>query len=184
MKYRISMTIVTCLLLMNMVAIAQDNKKQPVKFTDRLFTGGSIGLQFGTQTMIEASPIIGYKITENLAAGIGVTYQYYRLNYYGNILKTSIYGGSIFTRYYFLQNFFLHCEYEALNMETAFFDPKYFYHKQDRYWAGSVLAGGGYRQFIGETSSFNIMILYNFNDTPYSPYASPLIFRVGIDIGL
>jgi len=163
---------------------AQDNVKQPNKFTDRLFTGGGIGLQFGTQTMIEASPIIGYKITKNFAAGIGITYQYYRMNYNGNVLQTSIYGGSVFTRYYFLQNFFLHAEYEALNLETAFFDPGYFYHKQNRYWVGSVLAGGGYRQFIGEKSSINIMILYNFNDTPYSPYNSPLVYRVGIDIGL
>ena len=184
MKYRITLTIIVSLLLMNMNSIAQDNGKQTSNFTNRLFTGGSIGLQFGTQTMIEASPILGYKINKNFAAGIGVTYQYYRLNYYGNILKTSIYGGSVFTRYYFLENFFLHGEYEALNVETAFFDPGHFYHKEERYWVGSVLAGGGYRQFIGENSSFNIMILYNFNDTPYSPYTSPLIYRVGIDIGL
>jgi hypothetical protein len=166
---------------------AQDNQTLPAATSapdNRFFTGGSIGLQFGNQTMIDASPILGYRITKNFSAGVGFTYQYYRLNYYNTILQTYIIGGRVFARYYFFENFFLHGEYEALNLETKFFDPGFLYHQSDRYWVGSVLAGGGYRQAIGENSFFNIMVLYNLNDTPYGPYDNPWIFRVGVDIGL
>jgi hypothetical protein len=166
---------------------AQDNPTLPTTTSSpekKFFTGGSIGLQFGNQTMIDASPILGYRFTKNLSAGVGFTYQYYRLNYYGTVLKTYIIGGRVFARYYFFEDFFLHGEYEALNLETKFFDPGLMYHQTNRYWVGSVLAGGGYRQAIGENSYFNIMVLYNLNDTPYGPYDNPWIFRVGVDIGL
>ena len=168
----------------NLSAQEEETSSDNKKLSNRFFTGGNIGLQFGSQTMIEASPILGYKITDNFSAGTGITYQYYRLNLYGTILKTSIYGGSVFARYYIFENLFVHGEYEVLNMETAFFDPGYFYHKEKRYWVGSVLGGCGYRQSIGGNSFFNIVVLYNFNDNPYSPYNGPLIYRVGIDIGL
>jgi len=170
--------------LNNLIAQENETPSDNRKPSSRFFTGGNIGLQFGSQTMIEASPILGYKITDNFSAGIGFTYQYYRLNLYGTIFKTYIYGGSVFARYYIFENFFIHGEYEALNLETAFFDPGSLFHKGERYWIGSVLGGGGYRQPIGGNSYLNIMVLYNFNDNPYSPYDGPLIYRVGIDIGL
>jgi len=162
---------------------AVENKN---KFSDRLFTGGNLGLQFGTQTMIEISPIIGYKITDKISTGIGVTYRYYRVKDYNylppQIYKTSIYGGSLFARYYIFENFFLHGEYEALNMETAVFNPNSLYHTGDRFWIGNLLGGGGYRQAIGGKSYLSIMILYNFNETPFSPYRNPII-KIGMDLG-
>jgi len=164
---------------------SQENE-QPVnngKFGNRLFTGGNLGLQFGTETMIDVSPIIGYKFTKRFAAGIGIVYQYYSSKIYNTVFKTSIYGGSIFTRFYIIDNVFLHAEYEALSLETAVFDPYPSVHHQKRFWIGNPLAGGGYRQMIGDMSSFNIMILYNFNETIYTPYSNPII-RVGVNLGI
>ena len=156
-------------------------------FTDKVFTGGNFGLQFGTQTTIEVSPIVGYRITSKIAAGVGISYRYYRFkDYYyqpPQIFKTTIYGGTVFARYYILNNIFLHGEYEFLNLETAFFDPGSLLHKESRFWIGSVLGGGGYRQSIGEKSYLNLIILYNFNETLFSPYSNPVI-KIGIDLGL
>ena len=47
---------------------------------DRFFTGGTIGLELGTATAIEADPIFGYKLYKDyLSVGIGGNYTYYRI---------------------------------------------------------------------------------------------------------
>lgn len=160
-----------------------NSPKNYSSFADKLVTGGNMGMQFGNQTMIDLSPMIGYKITDKFIAGVGITYRYYRSKIYNNVFKTTIYGGSVFTRYYIIDNIFLHAEYEALSLETQYFDPGSQVHTGKRFWIGSPMAGAGYRQAIGDRASFNIMILYNFNETIYSPYTNPII-RVGVNFGI
>ena len=41
-------------------------KKWKDNFQNRIFYGGNLGLQFGTVTMIDISPMVGYKLTEKL----------------------------------------------------------------------------------------------------------------------
>ncbi len=40
-------------------------RKERVPLKDKLVFGGSMGLQFGTFTNINLSPILGYKVTKN-----------------------------------------------------------------------------------------------------------------------
>jgi hypothetical protein len=47
----------------------------------------------------------------------------------------------------------------------------------------SFFVGGGYNQRIGGNTAMYIMILWNLNDTPNSPYVNPII-RVGFSAGL
>jgi hypothetical protein len=149
--------------------------KDDTAFSDKLFTGGDFGLQFGTLTVVQLSPIVGYWVTQDkLAVGAGITYQYYNNHAYK--FSTSIYGGNVFTRYYFGESFFAHGEYEMLNVEA--FDG---FH--DRVWVPGLLAGGGYRQPLGEKASFTIIALWNFTQSTYTPYNNPVI-RAGINIGL
>src|SRR5262245_12495917 len=78
-------------------------------FWDRLYFGGNFGLQFGDQTLVDLSPLVGYRLTEKLSVGVGATYIYYHFEdpyHYYPSYSTHIYGGSIFTRYYFLENIF------------------------------------------------------------------------------
>jgi hypothetical protein len=83
---------------------------------NRFFFGGSLGLQFGSATYIDVSPLVGYKITPKLHAGVGLTYIYYKVkdSYYNYAYETSIYGGRVFGRYYILDNLFGHAEFEIL----------------------------------------------------------------------
>ncbi|MDQ3046127.1 MAG: hypothetical protein M3R27_01165 [Bacteroidota bacterium] len=160
---------------------AQDStmlRKHPKKerFLDRVFIGGNLGFQFGTVTFAEVSPLIGYRITDKIHAGIGATYQYYHYKdkYYD--FKTNVYGGRVFGRYYFLDYLFGHGEYEYLNLEAFDFQRR-------RVEVGSLLGGVGYLQRFGNSSGIFAMILYNFTESAYTPYTNPII-RIGVNIGL
>lgn len=151
----------------------------------RLFTGGNLGLQFGNYTSIDVSPILGYKFTKRFAAGIGGVYQYYSYkdkNFPIYNFRTDIFGGKVFSRFYLFDFLFAHAEYEFLNLETKYFDPNNMRHNGERFWVHGVLVGAGYAQQVGLNSAFNIMLLFNINETIDSPYSNPII-RMGFDIG-
>jgi hypothetical protein len=165
---------------------AQDSsylqKHPPVqreRLLDKIFTGGNLGLQFGTITFIEVAPIMGYQFTEKLVGGVGVIYQYYHYKDRNYDFQTNVYGGRIFGRYLFTENVFGHAEYEYLNLEAYDFSPG------RRVDVGSVLAGVGYIQRFGSRHNSGIvaMVLYNFTESVYTPYANPII-RLGVEIGL
>ena len=152
----------------------QNNRTVP-SIGEKLFSGGDLGAWFGNVTYVNASPILGYWITEDeLVAGIGLTYQYY--NNKDVNFSTSIYGGSAFLRYYIGEAVFAQGQYEVLNVEA--YDQ---FH--DRVNVPSVLLGGGYSQAMGENSSFVMLFLWNFSESRYTPYSNPVI-RAGFNFGL
>lgn len=142
---------------------------------DKVVLGGNVGVSFGDYTFINLSPNLGYYLSENFIAGIGATYIYYDEPFYGS---SNMYGGRIFSDYLFLENFILHAEYEVLNLEI--FDRFGF---SERINIGSLLVGGGIRSNLGGRSYASLMLLYNLNESVYSPYTNP-IFRVGFGIAL
>lgn len=145
--------------------------KEPIG--DRIFYGGNFGLMFGTITYVELSPLIGYKISERLSAGPGVSYIYLQDNRFD--LSTSVYGGRLFARYNFTDYLFGHGEYEVLNRESP-------YSLEGRVNVTSIFVGGGYRQRLGPNSFLSIMGLWNLNDSEYSIYRNPII-RMGFSTG-
>ncbi len=147
---------------------------------ERIFVGGSLGLQFGTITAISISPIVGYWITNRLSAGIGGTYQYYNDRSFGQSFTTSVYGGGVFARFLVIPDAFIHAEYERASLESFRFDPG---SDQTRIWEDNYFVGAGYRLRIGEKAFFNIMLLFNLNDDSQVYYQNPH-FRFGVDIGL
>lgn len=149
----------------------------PSHFWEKVFTGGNFGLQFGNQTIVELAPILGYRITDKFAAGIGAKYLYYHYRDSQVSYSTNIYGGSVFARHMITDNLFAYAECEVLNLEVP---RNYFYVRKN---VVSVLVGGGYRQEIGERSSLNLTLLYNVNESSDSPYINPII-RIGFGIGI
>ena len=98
---------------------AQQQVKQ--SFWERVYFGGNLGLGFSSNsTYVDVSPQVGYKINDRLSAGIGVTYIYYKIKYpqYNFSYETSIYGGDIFSRYFFTESLFGHVETGALNLDV------------------------------------------------------------------
>jgi len=153
-----------------------ENKKEKPSFGEKLFFGGGLGLQFGTVTQIEVSPLIGYKVTERFHTGIGLSYSYYNDKRFTPTLSYSTYGASVFTRFYIIEGFFAHAEVEELNVEvyTSLYPTVESYRK----WIDSYLVGGGYFQKIGQRSGIYFLILWNLNETEFTPYTNPVI-RIG-----
>ncbi|WP_242928272.1 hypothetical protein [Pontibacter vulgaris] len=158
------------------VQVQQEEEKPELK--NRLYTGGSFGLQFGTFTSVQLSPILGFKATEKLWMGIGAVYQFRG----SREVKLQNYGGKAFMQLEAIENFLVHAEYEMLNTENAILYQGGQVEKI-RKTIGMPMAGLGYRQRIGERASSDLLVLYNFSDSPYSPYSNPVI-RVNFNIPL
>jgi hypothetical protein len=151
----------------------QKGEKSP--FKDRVYFGGNLGLSFGTITFVDISPLAGVMLTNTLSGGLGGTFQYFNDSRFpegDNI----IYGGRGFLRNNVFQNFFLHSEFESLNLDlyNARLD------RFERELVPGLFLGGGYFTPFGNRGGANFTILYNFLYDPLrSPYNQPYVIRLG-----
>ncbi|GAB4317185.1 MAG: hypothetical protein Kow00127_08880 [Bacteroidales bacterium] len=184
-------------------------EEERIPIADRLILGGGLGLSFGNySTLVDISPIIGYAFAPTAAGGIGLTYKYYRYKDYflntddGSLLdlENNYYGWSVWLRYFLtkteipvIQNGFLHFEVEPLRFVNSvssspagnILDPygrRYVYEKETLSFTG-VFAGGGIRQVISGNTYLYLEILWDLNQSLWSPYSNPRI-RIGVAAGL
>jgi hypothetical protein len=171
----------TCVLVMvtSLVALGQreiDGDSKP-SFADRLYFGGGLGLNGGTDSYgyryfyVGLYPIIGYMVNNQFSVGMGITYQYYS---YPDVDQTiHQYGFSPFARYNFGQ-VFLYAEYSLLNTPTYY--PTGSLQRKN---FSRLLLGVGYSQPLGRRGSINAMGLYDvmWKRSDYA-FASPWVLRV------
>jgi len=166
----------------------------------RLIIGGTLGFGMGDKVLaFNIAPMVGYRVTDKLAVGVGFGYQYYKqddalylqdLNgnksYYD--FKANMISASVWGRYLILEKLFVHAEYE----HNFFSFDDYRYDQQgngtiekykERLDVPSVLLGVGYRQPIGENASIYIMGFYDVLQRDYSPYKGSIQPRIGFTIG-
>lgn len=180
-KIRLALLLIIIVSASWLPATGQMTRPEVPPLKERLFYGGNLNLQFGTYTDIQVSPVIGLWVLPRIGIAVGPVFQYYKLS----STRTFIYGGKTYVEYLFLQDLdkviplgmhlglFLHAEYELLSLESSFFkDPPY---DSDRFLAGTVLAGGGVRQQLGERSSLNMTFLWTLNSDAYGIYGNPEI---------
>ena len=165
------------------VIYGQKSKEEPPPFKERLFFGGSLGLQFGTITDIEISPIVGLWVLPRVAIAAGPNYRFYKSKL--SNVWTDIYGGRFYTELVVIQDInsiipvgihtgiFLHIEDEFLSLQSSFWkNPPY---ASNRFWVNTILAGAGISQQMGRRSALNIMVLWALNESLYSLYSNPEI---------
>jgi hypothetical protein len=158
----------------------KDNNGTP-SFKERLFYGGNLGLQFGTITDIQVSPVIGYWLLPRVAVAIGPTYRYYK----DPSAETAIWGAKAYVQLAVIQDLssvipmgshtgiFLHAEDELLSLNSYFWKwPNPF--TTERFYLNTVLVGGGISQHLGRRSALNFMVLWPL-DNPYNLYSNPEI---------
>lgn len=164
--------------------------EKPVKklerFVNRINLGGYLGAQFGTITVIDVSPRASIRVTDRFYPGIGFTYQYYQDKRYSPSYSSNAYGGSLYASYYVWRDLFAHLEYAPLYVNYYDYYPDGsggYYKVKNAVWVHDLMVGGGYRQWIGERAFISLMVLFNVNESLYSPYRNPVI-RMGFGVGL
>ncbi len=161
------------LLICSQVSLGQGAIKKTRSLSDKVFFGGGMGLQFGTLTAIEFSPMVGYTPVNNLYLGLKGKYEFLKNS---NLdASTTIYGGSFFAMYAFYQSVVAYGEFEALNLESVYFDPLQIHGSRDRYWAKTPLIGGGFIQPVGERSKILLLLLWNIDESYGSYYSNPIV---------
>ena len=141
----------------------KDDYKEPVAFKDRFFTGGGFGLSFGDFTNIQLAPILGYKITDWFAGGVGLTYIYV-----GNSFESANFlGKKVFIQGMVYKGFFGHVEYETFSQLG------------EKGNADAILGGAGYRQMVSNKVGIDLMLLLNLNQSASSVYGDPFVYRFG-----
>ncbi len=146
---------------------------------ERLFFGGSFGLQFGTYTDIQLAPVAGLWILPRLAFAAGPNYRFYK----DPFNRTDIYGGNAYLQYHFIKDlnsilpaglhmgFFLHAEDELLSLKNSFWKVQP--DATGRFLVNTILAGGGISQPMGRRSSINLMFLWPVTTVSYDIYGNP-----------
>ena len=170
--------LILLVMLAPLVGFGQADSTQsdgPSSFGDRLVYGGNLGLSLGNVTVIDVSPTVGYKVTEKFIVGPGATYLYYNDNI--TQFRASVYGGRLFGQYLINRYLFAYGEMEVLNGEFDQFEPS------KRINVVSPLAGAGFYQSLGGFG-YSFTVLWNFNDSRFSPHPSNPVIRGGFNIGL
>jgi hypothetical protein len=168
------------------------------RFVDRLWYGGGFilglsGSQNSSLFAIGISPMVGYKIFDELSIGPRISYEYnaYRVSISPNEVakaNPSSYAAGLFSRFKFLDfgnaNIFTHVEFE-LESEGNISDQNGFIRLDrdnqiivDRVQRENFYVGAGYNSSGGGPWGFELLILYNVNEAENS-IRSPINFRAG-----
>ena len=182
-KLRIIIFIILIFLSLSKLPLsAQQERRDIPAIRDRLFYGGSMGLQFGSLTDIQLSPVIGFWILPRLSVAIGPDYEFLKNSYNG---KTDIIGGSAYTQIVVIQDInnlipigmhygiFLQAEDELLSLESLYWKMPPV--SSERFFINTPLAGAGLSQPIGKRASLNLAVLWTLETPEYDIYSNPEI---------
>jgi hypothetical protein len=173
--------ILACALTISSLLYSQDAEDYTPPLSQRIFFGGSFGLQFGTITNIELSPVIGVWLLPRLNVAAGPSFQYFK---YQNE-QTILYGGRSYFQFMVIQDFnniipvglnfglFIQGEYEGLSLEKSFWE--YNGEPGKRIYSGTFLAGAGITEPIGPRASVNFSVLWPMGVQKYEIYDNPEI---------
>ena len=165
-------------------ALAQDSDGKGFD-KSKLFVGGNLGLAFGTYTIINVSPLVGYHFSNLFAAGGGINYSYYG---YDNGLYTSkqTYAGmNLFGRVYPIRQLFIQVQPE-LNYMWASQEPdagQQFEPFKINQFVPSMLLGGGAAIPAGANGFITISVMYDVLQNVWSPYYHQVVYGFGYTVG-
>jgi hypothetical protein len=162
----------------------EDEEEPKPSFKERLYFGGGIQASFSNQvTVLGFAPLVGYKWTDNFSTGIGLNYTYFSFRSNAGRFQSSIYGGHVFGRYIFFQNFFAQTEFHLVSSDVPQYNDLTGTYTEGRLTIPMLYIGAGYRASLGGRVYATLTVLYDVIDHPYSPYSNPSL-RGGIAIGL
>lgn len=167
---------------------AKSGKKETKKFSDRLWYGGSLILNYYGQSNYKVftfgvTPMVGIKLFDEFSIGprVGVRLDNYRLNTGSKIDKLPLFEFSegVFARYKFLKVVFAHAEFNFTQYQyvSPYLSPTGELQKVNANTQNAYL-GLGYNGGMGQLGT-EIYVLYNFLEEQNS-VAQPFDIRFGI----
>ena len=141
--------------------------------------GGGIGVGFGSQSTfyLQASPRVGYKLTDDLEGGVVGSVSWQTSDYY----RSTMLGVGPFLNYYIARTFYLGANYQHyfINYKDKFYNYK-MNEEED-----ALYLGGGYMQRIGNNSFMQIGVMYNVLWKENSSiFSTGLVPNIGFVVGL
>lgn len=155
----------------------------------KLFFGGSFGLSFGDQTLINVSPQVGYRFNQYFAAGAGVNFIYSSLkSFYTNgdvFSRQSLgYAGlNVFGRVYPIEYILLQVQPEMNYSWGKYkeYNPDATYNLPGKFVPSLLLGAGG--AIPAGRGAFIIMGQYDVIQDPRGPYGKNIFLNFGYNIG-
>lgn len=148
------------------------------KQNNRWTFGGGLGVGFGSNSYfnLQISPRVGYRITDEVEAGIIGGYSLQKDDYY----NSTMFGVGPFANYYFARSFFI-----GANLQQYFITTEAKYSTQ-KFKADetALYIGGGYMQSLGNNAFAQFGIMYNVLWKESSIFSTGFIPTVGFVIGL
>ena len=145
-------------------------------FKERLTLGGTAAFQLGSVTLLGGAPQVGYRINDNLLAGVGATYYFNRFKDIG--YTQHLYGGNVFARHRLFTRIFAHIESEQVSLDLNSPISSVY----GRTWVSLAWVGGGYYTGLSDRLGAGITILYDVSENPLNPYDNPTV-RGGLSLG-
>lgn len=190
-------TLLVLLAISGTGALGQEDAEAPRGFQkDRLFTGGGISLGFGTNTFqVGASPVLGYSLARWVDAGVVINFNYttYRdVLTFDDKLRSTTYGGGVFTRLYPVRFLFAHAQFEHNFVKEKYLPGNGQSGGSNNVESNSLLLGAGVatERYPGEGRPFfYLSLLFDVLDNNHSPYVRSdgsllPILRAGIQVPL
>ncbi len=162
------------------VSVASEPNVREMSPRERIFVGGYLGLQIGNiHSTVGLHLHGGYLLTNRLSAGVGGNYQYNNFRWLNDSYSSHIYGANAFMRFRVVSGFFLHAEYERLNLQSYLPDkpPE----DRPRVTEDNYLLGVGYAIPLSGRVRLNLLMLYDLEDNSQVYFDNPF-FRVGVDV--
>ncbi|MFI5204295.1 MAG: hypothetical protein ACHQF2_07340 [Flavobacteriales bacterium] len=149
---------------------------------ERFYVGGDFNLYFASWgSLVNISPLGGYKLTKGLMAGIGLTYQYTSsFDFLGQRYSNNMVGGRAFLRQDLFNFMFINAEYETYY--TRVFD---WISQEEKNRAIPVAnVGLGFKRLFSERSYYQILVQWDLIEDRFTsiyvyPW-SPLSIKLGV----
>ena len=131
----------------------------------KVFTGGTIGVSFGSYFRLSVQPLIGYNFTPKFSGGVKLGYEYINDNRYEPSVTWHNYGASLFGRFRFIPQAYLHAEFAYVNYgaKTANLET-------ERIWVPFLYLGAGYYKPLSPKTALFIEVLFDVLQDDNSPY--------------
>ena len=145
-----------------------------------VFFGGTIGLSFGSYFRVSVQPLIGYNFSHKFSGGVKLGYEYIKDSRYDPAVTWHNYGASVFGRFRFIPQAYLHAEFAYVNYGTKTANLE-----SERIWVPFLYLGGGYYQPLSPSTALFVEVLFDVLQDSNSPYEDwqPMI-SVGVVAGI